>query len=161
MKQHQQHQKRRNSKKMEILSSKNTKMRRRIWKTFLIKNFFHKTISQLFSLFYFILAFQNNLLSLNLNNEPATKSIVQLSALEAESIVEYFIATMYAANQQEPMHMMNGNMIESMIPGSTGISPSPTIMHQQNSSDLYSNGGVNMSANSLRTHSSKFPVSSY
>jgi hypothetical protein len=39
-----------------------------------------------------------------------------------------------------------------------GISPSPTIM-QQHSSELYSNGGLAMTANSLRTHSSKFPVS--
>jgi hypothetical protein len=103
------------------------------------------------------------LLSLNFNNEPATKSIVQLSALEAESIVDYFIATMYAASQhqhqhQESMHTMNGNMIEASIPGSMGISPSPTIM-QQHSSELYSNGGLAMTANSLRTHSSKFPVS--
>lgn len=52
-----------------------------------------------------------------------------------------------------------GNMIESsMIPGSTGMSPSPTILQQQHASDLYSNGGANMIA-SLRTHSSKFPVS--
>lgn len=88
---------------------------------------------------------------------------MQLSALEAESIVEYFIATMYAGHQQkqELSNGMNGNMIEaSMIPGSTGMSPSPTIMQQQHSGDLYSNGNmVNLSANSLRTHSSKFPVS--
>lgn len=50
-----------------------------------------------------------------------------------------------------------GNMIEaSLIPGST-ISPSPTVMQQQ---ELYHNGNI-LSANvsSLRTHSSKFPVS--
>lgn len=58
---------------------------------------------------------------------------------------------------------MNGNMIE-MIPGSTGISPSPTILQQQHI-DLYNNnnnGGNILSANAataLRTHSSKFPVS--
>lgn len=105
-------------------------------------------------------AFQRNLLSFNFNNEPATKTIVQLSALEAESIVDYFIATMYAAAaNQESMHTMNGNMIDSMIPGSTGISPSPTTIMQQHPSEMYSNGGLPMSANSLRTHSSKFPVS--
>lgn len=57
-------------------------------------------------------------------------------------------------------YAMNGNMIESssMIPGSTNISPSPTMIQQQHPSDLYSNGGNNMMP-SLRTHSSKFPVS--
>lgn len=87
---------------------------------------------------------------------PATKSIVRLSAPEAESIVNYFLATMYGGQES---YTMNGNMIESsmMIPGSTGISPSPTMM-MQHPSDLYSNGGANMIA-SLRTHSSKFPVS--
>ncbi|KAG5670998.1 hypothetical protein PVAND_001223 [Polypedilum vanderplanki] len=104
--------------------------------------------------------FHRNLLSFNFNNEPATKSIVQLSALEAESIVDYFIATMYAAaSNQESMHAINGNMIEaSMIPGSTGISPSPTTIMQQHPNEMYSNGGLPMSANSLRTHSSKFPI---
>lgn len=59
---------------------------------------------------------------------------------------------------QESAYSMSGNMIESnMIPGSTGISPSPTTI-QQHQSDLYINGGANMIA-SLRTHSSKFPVS--
>jgi hypothetical protein len=89
---------------------------------------------------------------------PATKSIVRLSALEAESIVEFFLATMYGG--QESGYTMNGNMIESsMIPGSTGISPSPTMI-QQHQSELYSNGNGNgnMIA-ALRTHSSKFPVS--
>jgi hypothetical protein len=104
-----------------------------------------------------IAALHRNLLSLNFNDAPATKSFVQLSALEAESIVEYFISTMYAG--QESSHTMNGNMIESsLIPGSTGISPSPIIM-QQHANDMYGNG--NMSGTSLRTHSSKFPVSSF
>lgn len=67
---------------------------------------------------------------------------------------------MYAASQQESMHntIMNGNMMEaSLIPGSTGMSPSPTIMQQQLGTELYSNG--NVTSNALRTHSSKFPVS--
>lgn len=59
--------------------------------------------------------------------------------------------------------MMNGNMIEaSMIPGSTGMSPSPTVLQQQHHADMYHNNGNILSANavtSLRTHSSKFPVS--
>ncbi|KAL7025386.1 hypothetical protein ACKWTF_013458 [Chironomus riparius] len=66
---------------------------------------------------------------------------------------------MYAQSHQESMHnaIMNGNMIEaSLIPGSTGMSPSPTIMQQQHGTELYSNG--NVTANSLRTHSSKFPI---
>jgi hypothetical protein len=98
------------------------------------------------------------LLLLNANDVPATKSIVRLSALEAESIVDFFLATMYGG--QESAYTMNGNMIESsMIPGSTGISPSPTMI-QQHQSELYSNGNGNgnMIA-ALRTHSSKFPVS--
>jgi hypothetical protein len=84
---------------------------------------------------------------------------VQLSALEAESIVEYFIAMMYSNAGQEALSRMNGNMIEaSLIPGSTGISPSPTILQQHG--DLYNNNNGNLSAaTSLRTHSSKFPVS--
>lgn len=101
-------------------------------------------------------ALHRNLLLLNLNDVPATNSIVRLSAPEAESIVDYFLATMYGG--QESAYSMSGNMIESnMIPGSTGISPSPTTI-QQHQSDLYINGGANMIA-SLRTHSSKFPVS--
>lgn len=97
------------------------------------------------------------MLLLSFNDEPATKSIVRLSAPEAESIVDYFLATMYGG--QEASYGMNGNMIESsMIPGSTGMSPSPTMAQQQHPSDLYSNGNGNMIA-SLRTHSSKFPVS--
>ncbi|CRL05088.1 CLUMA_CG018005, isoform A, partial [Clunio marinus] len=97
-----------------------------------------------------------NLLLLSFNDVPATKSIVGLSAPEAESIVEYFLATMYGG--QEASYTMNGNMIESsMIPGSTGISPSPTIMQQQHQNDTYSNGTGNIIA-SLRTHSSKFPI---
>lgn len=98
------------------------------------------------------------MLLLNFNDAPATKSIVRLSAPEAESIVDYFLATMYGG--PEMPYAMNGNMIESsMIPGSTGMSPSPTtMMLQQHPSDLYSNGNANMIA-SLRTHSSKFPVS--
>lgn len=80
---------------------------------------------------------------------PATR----LSAPEAESIVDYFLATMY--HGQESNYSINGNMIESsMIPGSTGISPSPTTIQQQLQNDgMYSNGGA-----SLRTHSSKFPI---
>lgn len=98
-----------------------------------------------------------NLLLLNSNDEPATKSIVRLSALEAESLVDCFLATMYSG--QDVPYGMNGNMIESsMIPGSTGMSPSPTMAQQQHPGDLYSNGNANMIA-SLRTHSSKFPVS--
>lgn len=98
-----------------------------------------------------------NLLLLNSNDEPATKSIVRLSALEAESLVDYFLATMYSG--QDVPYGMNGNIIESsMIPGSTGMSPSPTMAQQQHPGDLYSNGNANMIA-SLRTHSSKFPVS--
>ena len=98
---------------------------------------------------------------LRLNDEPATKSIIRLSAPEAESVVDYFLAAMYGGGQESSSsYMMNGNMIESsMIPGSTGISPSPTMI-QQHSSDLYSNGNANMIA-SLKTHSSKFPVSIY
>lgn len=103
--------------------------------------------------FFFILAFLDD-------DEPATKSFVQLSALEAESIVEFFIATMYGGGHDM---MMNGNMIEaSMIPGSTGMSPSPTVLQQQHHADMYHNNGNILSANavtSLRTHSSKFPVS--
>lgn len=103
------------------------------------------------------LALHRNLLLLNFNDAPATKSIVRLSAPEAESIVEYFLATMYGG--QELVYPMNGNMIESsMIPGSTGMSPSPTMIQQQHPIDLYSNGNAGMIA-SLRTHSSKFPVS--
>jgi hypothetical protein len=91
---------------------------------------------------------------LSANNVPATKSIVRLSAPEAESIVDYFLATMYGG--QEPYgHMIDSSM---MIPGSTGISPSPTTIQHQNAGDLYGNGGANVKA-SLRTHSSKFPVS--
>lgn len=104
------------------------------------------------------LEFQEALLG---EDESATSSLVQLSALEAESIVEYFIAMMYSNGGQEMLSRMNGNMIEaSLIPGSTGISPSPTIMQQQHG-DLYSNNNNgNLSAStSLRTHSSKFPVS--
>lgn len=96
---------------------------------------------------------------------PATKSIVQLPLSEAESIVKFFLATMYGG--QETTYTMNGNSIETpMIPGSTGISPSPTILQQQQlqlqqqqqhtASELYSNGNA---IASLRTHSSKFPVS--
>jgi hypothetical protein len=98
-----------------------------------------------------------NLLLLSANNVPATKSIVRLSAPEAESIVDYFFTTMYGG--QEP-YGMNGHTIDSsmMIPGSTGISPSPTTIQHQNAGDLYGNGGANVKA-SLRTHSSKFPVS--
>jgi hypothetical protein len=92
-----------------------------------------------------------------------------LSALEAQSIVDYFIATMYGGGGgQEAFSasIMNGNMIEaSLIPGSTGISPSPTILQQQHA-DLYHNNNNNNNGNilsstvtSLRTHSSKFPVS--
>lgn len=131
VKQQQQHQKRR---KMEILSSRKS---------------FNCNLIQ-FSLIFFILF----ILAFLDDDEPATKSFVQLSALEAESIVEYFIATMYGGGHET---IMNGNMIEaSLIPGSTGISPSPTMQH-----DLYHNGNI-LSANavtSLRTHSSKFPVS--
>jgi hypothetical protein len=98
------------------------------------------------------------LLLLSVNDVPATKSIVKLSAPEAESIVEYFLTKMYGG-VQESSYAMNGNMIESsMIPGSTAMSPSPTMAQQHHSSDLYSNGGPNMIP-SLRTHSSKFPVS--
>ena len=101
---------------------------------------------------FFILAFLDD-------DEPATKSFVQLSALEAESIVEFFIATMYGGHDT----MMNGNMIEaSMIPGSTGMSPSPNVLQQQQHADMYHNNGNILSSNvvtSLRTHSSKFPVS--
>lgn len=99
------------------------------------------------------LALYNNFLLLNINDEPATKSIIRLSAPEAETIVDYFSATMYGG--QDSSYPMNGNMIEApMIPGATGISPSPTMIQQQH--DLY--GNTNMIA-SLRTHSSKFPVS--
>jgi hypothetical protein len=110
-------------------------------------------------------ALQRNLLLLTANDVPATKSIVQLPAPEAESIVKFFLTTMYGGGQETAyatMNMnMNGNNIEtSMIPGSTGISPSPTTVlqqHQQHhNSDLYSNGNA---IASLRTHSSKFPVS--
>jgi hypothetical protein len=107
-------------------------------------------------------ALQQNLLLLTANDVPATKSIVQLPAPEAESIVKFFLATMYGGGQETAYAMnMNGNSIEaSMIPGSTGISPSPTILQQQqqqhHNSDLYSNGNA---IASLRTHSSKFPVS--
>lgn len=108
------------------------------------------------TLVVFLLALYRNLLLLNFNDEPATKSIVRLSAPEAESIVDYFIATMYGGQE---VYGMNGNMIESsMIPGSTSMSPSPTMAQQQHQGDLYSNGNANMIA-SLRTHSSKFPVS--
>lgn len=101
------------------------------------------------------LALHRDLLLLSVDDVPATKSIVRLSVPEAESIVNYFLTTMYGG--QEPYNM-NGNIESSMIPGSTGISPSPTMMVQQHHpSDLYS-GGANMIA-SLRTHSSKFPVS--
>lgn len=109
-------------------------------------------------------ALQRNLLLLTANDVPATKSIVQLPLPEAESIVKFFLATMYGG--QETIYTMNGNSIETpMIPGSTGISPSPTILQQQqlqlqhqqhNGSELYSNGNA---IASLRTHSSKFPVS--
>lgn len=98
------------------------------------------------------------MLLLNFNDAPATKSIVRLSAPQAESIVDYFLATMYGGPEMS-CYAMNSNMIESsMIPGSTGMSPSPTMIQQQHQSDLYSNGSANMIA-SLRTHSSKFPVS--
>lgn len=107
---------------------------------------------------------QRNLLLLTANDVPATKSIVQLPLPEAESIVKFFLATMYGG--QETIYTMNGNSIETpMIPGSTGISPSPTILQQQQlqlqhqqhtGSELYSNGNA---IASLRTHSSKFPVS--
>lgn len=114
------------------------------------------TPSSGFKFLALVSALHRNLLLLSFNDAPATKSLVQLSAPEAESIVDYFLATMYGG--QEASYAMNGNMIESsMIPGSTGISSSPTMI-QQHSSDLYSNGGANMIA-SLRTHSSKFPVS--
>lgn len=180
VKQQQQFLKRRNSKKMEVLSSKvslfpNVCCLKLNWKVFHLQKAHRKFFNLIkFKVFlneiqhdliisyqlYLLLAFHRNLLSLNLNNEPATKSIVQLSALEAESIVDYFISTMYAQSHQESMHnaIMNGNMIEaSLIPGSTGMSPSPTIMQQQHGTELYSNG--NVTAHSLRTHSSKFPVS--
>ncbi|CAO1436644.1 unnamed protein product [Diamesa hyperborea] len=82
---------------------------------------------------------------------------------EAESIVDYFLRNMYGTQQQLQDHTMynnmNSNMMEaSLIPGSTGMSSSPTTMLQQ-PSDLYSNGngGGNM-ISSLRTHSSKFPI---
>lgn len=156
VKHQQQQHKRRNNSKMEMLSCK-------VYFVLLLLNDFIRCqqnslefqLHQHHLIFaFFVSALQRNLLLLSFNNEPATTSIVQLSAPEAESIVEYFIATMYGG--QEASY---GNMIESsMIPGSTGMSPSPTILQQQHASDLYSNGSANMIA-SLRTHSSKFPVS--
>lgn len=97
---------------------------------------------------------------------PTANSILQLSGPEADSIVDYFLRNMYGTQQQLQDHTMynnmNSNMMEaSLIPGSTGMSSSPTTMLQQ-PSDLYSNGngGGNM-ISSLRTHSSKFPVSKH
>lgn len=113
-------------------------------------------------------ALQRNLLLLTANDVPATKSIVQLPAPEAESIVKFFLATMYGGGQETTCATMNMNMnmngnnnieASTMIPGSTGISPSPTTVLQQqqhHNGDLYSNGNA---IASLRTHSSKFPVS--
>lgn len=168
VKQQHQQQKRRNNRKMEILSCKfyslilllETLKQHLIWRSVpseLIE--IPRQSSQAYNFFFALfLALHRNLLLLTFNDVPATKSLVQLSAPEAESVVEYFLATMYGGGQEIP-YSMNGNMIESsMIPGSTGISPSPTMIQQQHASDLYSNGGPNMIA-SLRTHSSKFPVS--
>lgn len=114
---------------------------------------------------FFILAIQENLWLLNGNDVPTANSILQLSAPEAESIVDYFIRNMYGTQQQLQDHTMynnmNSNMMEaSLIPGSTGMSSSPTTMLQQ-PSDLYSNGNGGNMISSLRTHSSKFPVSKH
>jgi hypothetical protein len=172
--QHQQH-KRRNNRKMEILSCKFNfwfmlrlspisfvTLLKRLILDLAAKDLIRipSSVSSKVSNFIFsalFAALHRNLLLLSANDVPATKSIVRLSAPEAESIVDYFLATMYGGQE---CYTMNGNMIESsMIPGSTVLSPSPTMMVQQHHpSDLYSNGGQNMIA-SLRTHSSKFPVS--
>lgn len=110
-----------------------------------------------------ILALQQNLWLLNGNDVPTANSILQLSAPETQFIVDYFIRNMYGTQQQLQDHTMynnmNSNMMEaSLIPGSTGMSSSPTTMLQQ-PNDLYSNGNGGNMISSLRTHSSKFPVS--
>lgn len=130
-------------------SNSNTKSVER-WK-------FYRVQRAILNLIKFHLNFYHLILAFLEDDEPATKSFVQLSALEAESIVDFFIATMYGGGHDT---MMNGNMEASMIPGSTGMSPSPTVLQQH--ADMYHNNGNILSANaitSLRTHSSKFPVS--
>lgn len=123
---------------------------------------------------------QKNFWLINFNSNDPRHSLEENSTeyFETEAIVKYFLINMYGAGgnsglsqqtqqstfQQEQYSYgmnapgtMNGGLIEqSVIPGSTVTSSSPTTVLQQ-SNDLYGNNIVS----SLRTHSSKFPVSRF
>lgn len=59
--------------------------------------------------------------------------------------------------QQQEQYNMYGMHENSTIPGATSTTSSPTML-QQPHHDLYASNGGNL-ISSLRTHSSKFPVS--